>query len=447
MLLSATTHREEFGDEFSFQIIVRDTAANTDTAMVMIDILDINDNPPIIQETPEELFITIPENNLVGSTLRTITAVDADLGANADFIFTLQGGAGYFSIGHTSGVVTQEYSLQALEPPLLFQLTVTAIDSGSLSSNVTWSVNLTYTNDHPPIFDSSTYSGSITECVANGFDIVTIRATDEDSDSQISYYIESSATGDLFVLDDRGQEADILTNGADEYDREMMDVLTFTVFATDGVMGSEDDSAIVTITVLDCNDNYPIFTQDVYEVDVAEGTVSGTTVIQVHTNDADIGENEEVRFNIETVDPPSLTDVFVVDTVTGGILAGVDITNEYTGSSTCSSLTEQSNNITITVRATDQATEQPRLSNYTTVFIRLLDRNSEAPSFVPTSFYSFSVSENTQGVEVGVVEAMDECDQNSVVTYSIIDGEDSAPFEIDPSTVSHQSLCPSNSSR
>ena len=436
-------YREEFGEVFTFQMTVTDTAGNEDSALVTVNVQDINDNPPEIQETPEELFITIPENHPVGSTLRTITAMDKDLGTNADFIFTMEGGAGFFDIDIETGVVELVASLRDLEPPVMFPLTVYAIDTGGLSDEVTFRVNLTFSNDHPPIFESIGYSGSILECVTDGSDVtpvITIRATDDDSNSNVRYYIESSSTGKLFQLDHRGEGADILTNGSGLYDRETAEVIQFTVYATDGVVGTDDDSATVTISVNDCNDNHPIFTQDFYEVDVFEGTTRGTTIIQVHTNDADIGENEEVRFSVTAVEPASLTDVFVVDPDTGGIVTNLDITNQYTGTSTCSSLTEQSNNITLTIMATDQATQQPQLSNYTTVFIRLLDRNSEAPSFVPTNFYSFSVPENVDDAIVGVVEAVDECDQNSVVTYVLVSGEDSAPFEIDPVTVRNNTL-------
>ena len=252
------------------------------------------------------------------------------------------------------------------------------------------------------------------------------------------YYIDSSSVGALFQLDDRGGVADILTNGEGTYDRETADTLVFTVFATDGIVGTDDDIATVTITLNDCNDNNPIFTQDLYDIDVYEGTVQGTTVTQVHTNDADINENAEVRYRISSVSPPSLSGVFTVDEVSGGIVAGTDITNDYTGTGTtsCTSLAVQpSNNITLMIEATDQATQQKQLSSNTTVFIRLLDRNSEAPSFVPSNFYSFSISENVEDVVVGMVEATDECDLNSVVTYVLEDGDDSDPFRINSSSV------------
>ena len=406
--------------------------------MVTIDINDINDNPPVIAETPAELFVTIPENHPVDSVIATITAEDADLDTNAEFFYVLQGGAGYFEIGVNSGVVRLVASVQALEPPHVFPLTVYSIDTGNLNSSVTFLVNLTFSNDHPPIFNPTLYFGSVAECAENGSDtmpVITVSATDADSNGMVRYYLESSPIGQLFRLDDRSGVADLLANGNGVYDRETADTLIFEVFATDSTLGTDDDSASVTITIIDCNDNNPIFTQQFYEVDVYEGTVSGTTIIQVHTNDADVGENAEVRFRVDSVDPPSLTNVFQIDPESGGIVTNVDITNEYTGTSTCSSLTLQTNNITLTIEATDQATLQPQLSNYTTVYIRLLDRNSDAPSFQPSNFYSFSISENIENVELGTVLATDECDQDSVVTYSLVSGDDSNPFEIDTNTV------------
>ena len=420
-------------------MIVRDAAGNQDTAMMTVDINDINDNTPEIREPPGGFVFMVAENNPVNSEIVNITAVDVDLGANADILFTLQGGAGYFDINHISGLITQVSSLQALEPPMIFTLTVIARDSGGLSSSRELIVNLTYSNDHTPEFESSVYSGSLPECADGGTPIsppITIRATDEDTNSVVTYYVEDSTEGDLFQLVHNGQTADILSADSSAFDREIGDTHTFTVYATDGIIGSEDDSATVTIFISDCNDHNPIFTQDLYDVDVPEGTASGTTVIQVHTNDADIGVNEEVRFDIETVAPPLFNSVFRVDTETGGIVTIVDIDNTYTGSSACSELADHSNNATLTIIATDQATvEEDRLSSTTTVVIRLLDRNSEAPSFVPSSFYHFEISENMDGVDLGTVEAIDECDMDSDVTFFLVSSQDSDPFIIDPDTV------------
>ena len=423
------------GDQFTFEVRVADTGSHLSETIVTIDIVDINDNPPEIQQTPEELFSTIPENHPAGSVIATITARDVDLGTNAEFSFALQGGAGHFEIGLRSGVVRLVTSLGALEAPYVFPLTAYAIDTGGLNDSVNFIVNLTYSNDHPPVFNPSFYFGSVLECAPDGTYTtprITISATDADSNGVVSYYTESS----LFQLDLRpGRVADVLAHGFGKFDRETNETIEFLVYATDSTSGTEDDSARVIITIDDCNDNNPIFTQDFYEVDVYENTIAGTTVTQVHTNDADIGTNAEVHYRIFSVDPPALSGVFRTDELSGEIITSVDITSEYTGSSTCSSLGVMSNNITLVIEATDQATEQAQLRKYTTVFIRLLDRNFDAPSFQPTHFYSFSIIENVENIQIGRVNATDVCDINSTITYSIVPGFDSEPFRINSNTV------------
>lgn len=389
----------------------------------------------MIQETSEQLFITIPENHAVGSVIARITAQDSDVGLNANFTFSLSGGAGYFEIDHRTGVVTLVASLQALEPPMMFDLTAYARDTGSLETSVTFTVNLTYSNDHMPIFNSPLYIGSIAECADNGSDIIpriTISATDADSNARVSYYVVSSSVGDLFRVDPRpGEVADILAYGDGLFDRETDDTLTFTVAATDSTLGTDDDSATVIITVTDCNDNCPIFTQDFYEVDVFENTVAQSTVIQVHTADADIGTNAEVRYSLGSVDPPELTGVFRVDEETGGVVTNQEITSDLTGTSSCSGLV--SNNVTLRIEATDQGV--PSCTNETVLFIRLLDRNFDAPNFEPSNFYNFSIVENVNDTVVGTVLATDMCDE-SQVTYTIVDGTDSDSFRIGADTVS-----------
>ena len=426
-------HRETQGDSFSVEIRVTDTGGHTDTATVFVDIIDINDNPPVIQETSQQLFLTIPENHAVGSVIASITAQDDDIGLNANFTFSLSGGAGYFEMNHRTGIVTLVASLQALEPPMMFDLTAYARDTGSLETSVTFTVNLTYSNDHMPIFNPPLYFGSILECTDNGTDIgITISATDADSNARVSYYVVSSSVGDLFRVDPRpGEVADILAYGEGLFDRETDDSLTFTVAATDSTLGTDDDFATVTITLTDCNDNYPIFTQDFYEVDVFENTFSQVTVIQVHTSDADIGTNADVRYFLRGVDPPELTGVFRVDEETGGVVTNQEITSDLTGTSTCSGLV--SNNVTLTIEAIDQG--MTPLANETVLFIRLLDRNFDAPSFQPSNFYNFSVLENVNDTVVGTVLATDLCDVGSQVTYTIVDGADSDSFRIDEDQV------------
>ena len=438
-LLSLVVHRETQGEMFTFEIKVTDAAGHSTAANVNIVVDDINDNPPLIQQTSSQLFTTIPENHPVGSVIAVIRAKDGDDGINANYTVSLSGGAGFFEVNHTTGVVTLVASLQPLEPPKMFDLTAYARDTGGLESFVVFTVNLTYSNDHMPMFDPPLYSGSITECAVNGsrfISPITISATDGDSNAVVSYYVVPGPNGAFFRAEPRpGEVAEILVYGEGIFDREIEDSLTFTVAATDSTLGSDDDFASVSVTITDCNDNCPIFTQDFYEVDVFENTVAGATVIQVHTQDADIGTNAEVRYRLSSLDPPELFGVFRVDEITGGVVTNQEITSELTGSSSCAIIS--SNNVSMQIEATDQGANP--CTNETTLFIRLLDRNFDAPSFEPSNFYNFTAVENVNNTIVGTVLASDACDVNSMVTYIISDGTDAPSFDIDENMVSGSS--------
>lgn len=53
---------------------------------------------------------------------------------------------------------------------------------------------------------------------------------------------------------------------------------------------SLSDTAYVRIFISDVNDNKPVFTQTVYEVDVDEDADVGSTILTVSANDEDEGK-------------------------------------------------------------------------------------------------------------------------------------------------------------
>ena len=68
------------------------------------------------------------------------------------------------------------------------------------------------------------------------------------------------------------------------------------------------------LNVQDENDNSPIFTQEVYEIVVAENLPPGTVIGSVVANDADIGSNGQVAYN------SSLQQLVVVNNITGEVV-------------------------------------------------------------------------------------------------------------------------------
>lgn len=84
-------------------------------------------------------------------------------------------------------------------------------------------------------------------------------------------------------------------------DRELQPSYNISVQATDQSPGQALSSlATVTITVLDINDNPPVFERRDYLVSVPEDTSPGTQVLAVFATSKDIGTNAEITYLIRS---------------------------------------------------------------------------------------------------------------------------------------------------
>lgn len=85
----------------------------------------------------------------------------------------------------------------------------------------------------------------------------------------------------------------------------------------------------VNITVLDVNNNAPVFSEDSYSAVVMEDTPVGTSVVRVAATDADMGINAELVYRIEK----GAFDDFNINNKTGEIQVAskldYDLRNSY----------------------------------------------------------------------------------------------------------------------
>lgn len=93
-------------------------------------------------------------------------------------------------------------------------------------------------------------------------------------------------------------------------DREMNNTLTITVQASNN--GSMISTKILTIWVLDVNDNPPVFEEEEYFAKLLENSEPGTFVINVTATDAD-SDHEDITYSIQrdtenwfTIDPTTV---------------------------------------------------------------------------------------------------------------------------------------------
>ncbi|KAK2544733.1 hypothetical protein Q9966_001760 [Columba livia] len=142
------------------------------------------------------------------------------------------------------------------------------------------------------------------------------------------------------------------------------------------------------ISVLDINDNAPQFNQSVYSVHLLEDALEGTVLVRVNATDPDLGTYGEVIYEIDTIVPPSISDIFSIDAKSGDIRLTDALDFETVAF------------YDLQIKAKDKGT--PPLSGHCKVLVEVLDVNDNAPEVWVTSL-SVPVPEDAS---VGTVVAL-----------------------------------------
>ncbi|XP_034037006.1 protocadherin beta-16-like [Thalassophryne amazonica] len=164
----------------------------------------------------------------------------------------------------------------------------------------TFTVQITDINDNPPTFKKHEMHFKISESAVSGAKFVLERAVDRDVGKNGVQRYELKPT-DHFALK--------LHNNADgtkkvemvlqkPLDREKNDQLHLVLTAVDGGEPQMSGTIQIIITVLDTNDNAPVFTQHTYKATVTENSPTGTIVTTVTASDADQGSNGKITYSI-----------------------------------------------------------------------------------------------------------------------------------------------------
>ena len=134
-------------EEYSFDIIVRDTGSQNDTATVNIRVLDVNDNAPTFQQ-PTYSF-TIEEGLNVGLNIGMVSASDNDSGQNQMFTYQIESAnpnSSFFTINGITGDISVNSRVDR-EQYLQHELVVVAVDEGSPSLTGSTIVFINITTD------------------------------------------------------------------------------------------------------------------------------------------------------------------------------------------------------------------------------------------------------------------------------------------------------------
>ncbi|XP_055799130.1 protocadherin beta-16-like isoform X30 [Salvelinus fontinalis] len=278
-------------------------------------------------------------------------------------------------------------------------------------------------NDNSPQFADDVIKLEISESAHKGerFPINEAHDADIGQNAVQSYSLQRN---DHFVLNvhtnrDGGKYGELVLEK--ELDREQKQEVTLLLTAVDGGTPQRSGTVVIHVTVLDANDNIPVFSQDVYKVSLPENSPLGTIVATVRATDVDEGANGEVTYDLGRISD-ELKNLFQLDSKTGVINLSGPI--DY----------EEQPIYELRVLAKDGA----GLVSYTKLLIDITDVNDNAPVILIKTLTN-PIPENVlPGTEVGIINVQDkDSEGNRQVRCSI---QQNVPFKLNPSIKNYYSL-------
>ena len=402
------------------------------TTSLMFTITDVNDRPPVFSGIYPN--VTISEHDQFSVFVTEVVATDADLGMNGAVTFSLKGANGKFTV-QTFTRGTGVYVGRILtQPPIdfenntLYVLEVIASDGGSpaLAASTFIYVSVQDSNDNAPLFNQSTYTTDVYENTPNYTYVIRMFA--EDTDSGLAGMVRYSIAGDdgKFTI---GNVDGIIRTTADPLDRELKSLYELQVTASDLSNQSFASTAEVVVTVLDRNDEIPVFSSLKYSVEVPETLEAGMSVLQLTASDRDIMENGNFTFSLIS---SSGGGWFVIDPDTGLVSVSDQRPVSPFPLPLCINDTRATKKFEVIVFVQDTGSP-PQISN-ATLEVTIRDVNSFTPEFEQPSYISRLDKSAPSGTVVLprlVATDRDGCGGN--LTYTLLVG-DTTLFAVDPVT-------------
>ncbi|XP_032268933.1 protocadherin-23 [Phoca vitulina] len=409
----------EMTSHYLFRVVTKDhskTPPLNSTVFLSIDVEDQNDHSPSFQE--ELIVISVEENVPIGTLVHVFNAKDGDgsfLNSRIQyFIESHHPGMSPFLIHPSFGTLVTASPLDRERVPTVI-LTITALDQAvnvtdRRLQSLTAKVVILDVNDHSPTFMSFPIA-HIKEDAMVGSLVHHISAQDPDEgrNGRVTYSILSGNDNTAFMLD---ESSGLLTTTCPlDYEIKAQHILT--LLALDDGIPALSSSQTLTITVLDVNDEAPVFQQDLYEASVKENQNPGQFVTRVEAMDKDSGINSKFQFEIM---PGASSGFFKINPDTGEVVTTTILDREVRE--------------VFTLRVLVRDGGVPSLSGTTTILCTVEDENDHAPEIIVPG-HDIEVLENQEPGVVYTVLASDmDSGNNGAVRYHVIDGNTDEYFAI-----------------
>ncbi|XP_012516810.1 PREDICTED: protocadherin alpha-3-like [Propithecus coquereli] len=365
----------DFEETKSYEIQVEATDKGNppmaDHCTVLVEILDVNDNVPEL--VIKSLSLPVLEDSPLGTVIALISVSDRDSGVNGQVTCNLTTHVPFKLVS----TFKNYYSL-VLDSPLdresvsAYELVVTARDGGSPSlwATASVSVEVADVNDNAPAFPQPEYTVfnlfiAESRPLDSRFPLEGASDADIGENALLTYRLSPN---EYFSLEKPSDDERVKGLGLilrKSLDREETPEIFLVLTVTDGGKPELTGTVQLLITVLDANDNAPVFDRTLYKVKLPENVTNGTLVIKLNASDLDEGLNGDIIYSFSSDTSPNVKSKFHIDPVTGQIMVKgyIDF--------------EESKSYEIIVEGIDKG--QLPLSGHCRVIVEVEDNNDNVP--------------------------------------------------------------------
>uniref|UniRef100_A0A8D0HH00 Cadherin domain-containing protein n=1 Tax=Sphenodon punctatus TaxID=8508 RepID=A0A8D0HH00_SPHPU len=373
---------------------------------------------------PEEMQREMPKGSFVGNLAEDLGLQLEELSDRGVHIVS-RGRTQYFTLSMKNG---QLYTAEKIDREKIcgqvlkcvLNLEILVQDEMKLYAT---EVEITDINDNAPRFQTESLTLNIRETAAQGSRYLLKDAQDPDVgiNSIQSYYLSDNKHFSLAVQTggSGAKNAELVLEKP--LDREEQAVHNLILTATDGGDPVRSGTAQIRITVLDANDNAPVFSQSVYKVSVLENAPIGFLLVTVNAEDRDEGINSEVAYSFRKISRKE-SQIVQLNSRTGELSVQGNL--DY----------EESDSFEIEVQAQDGE----GLSALTKVLVSVIDTNDNAPELTLSSFFSSVTEDSPPWTVIALLNVQDrDSGGNGEVTCSI---SGKLPFRLEKSFDNYYSL-------
>ncbi|XP_020646672.3 cadherin-related family member 2 [Pogona vitticeps] len=386
---------------------------------------------------------SLPEDTPVGAWVFQLVAVDAD---GDKLYYSIEGdNAYYFSVNEETGNVTLRQQMDYEKTKaILVEARVTDQANVQVKKKIT--IIVLDRNDNKPIFQNEPYFTDVLENTTIGSPIFRVEAVDEDSGNagRVSYEIEevnpnNAENRHLFSILYNGT---VVLNGSLSYNNKST-FYRIKILATDNggllhnVFTYQNNTAYLSVTVVDVADLDPQFLGEPFTGSVPEHCPLGTTVTRVFAIDGDKDVNDVIYYSI-TND----TSLFTINNITGVITVSGSLDREgVPGEDVELQVVAREKNLNIYHQVAQVSTM---------VTIQVMDINDNTPQFYLCTYLACNFSSPPEGNFSGQIEehasARTPVANLSIVAYDpdkgangtfqlTLQGPDASAFSVSPQQI------------